>query len=62
MNGWAVALIIIFILGIIIANIMLLKQTANMKVPESVLRAIQERREKELLEEEEQEKEKPKDK
>lgn len=60
MNGWAVALIIIFILGIIIANIMLLKQTANMKVPESVLRAIQER--KELQEEEEQEKEKPKDK
>ena len=56
MNGWAVALIIIFILGIIIANIMLLKQTANMKVPESVLRAIQERKE------EEQEKEKPKDK
>lgn len=62
MNGWAVALIIIFILGIIIANIMLLKQTANMKVPESVLRAIQERKEKELQEEEEQEKEKPKDK
>lgn len=60
MNGWAVALIIIFILGIIIANIMLLKQTANMKVPESVLRAIQERKEKEL--QEEQEKEKPKDK
>ncbi|HEY7865943.1 MAG TPA: DUF2897 family protein [Psychromonas sp.] len=49
-----------FILGIIIANIMLLKQTANMKVPESVLRAIQERKEKEL--QEEQEKEKPKDK
>ena len=60
MNGWAVALIIIFILGIIIANLMLLKQTANMKIPESVLRAIQERKEKVL--QEELEKEKPKDK
>jgi len=60
MNGWAVALIIIFILGIIIANLMLLKQTANMKVPEAVLRAIQEKKEKAL--QEELEKEKPKDK
>jgi len=58
MNGWAVALIIIFILGIIIANLMLLKQTANMKIPEAVLRAIQERKKKALQEEQE----KPKDK
>jgi uncharacterized membrane protein affecting hemolysin expression len=58
MNGWAVTLIIVFILGIIISNLMLLKKTANMKVPESVLRAIKERKEKALQEEQE----KPKDK
>ncbi|MFQ3176372.1 MAG: putative membrane protein affecting hemolysin expression [Psychromonas sp.] len=57
MNGWAVALIIIFILGIIISNLLLLKKTANMKVPEAVLRAIKEREKKAL-----QEGKKPKDK
>jgi uncharacterized membrane protein affecting hemolysin expression len=57
MNGWAIALIIIIILGIIISNLLLLKKTANMKVPDAVLRAIKEREEKAL-----QEEEKPKDK
>ncbi|WP_083761745.1 DUF2897 family protein [Psychromonas ingrahamii] len=56
MKGWAVALIIIFILGIIISNLLLLKQTANMKVPGSILRAIKEKKEKAL----QKEKEKPK--
>lgn len=55
MNGWVIAIIIILILGIIISNLMLLKQTANMKLPESVLRSIKERQDKALKQE------KPKD-
>jgi uncharacterized membrane-anchored protein YhcB (DUF1043 family) len=61
MSGWAIALIIILVLGVVVGNLMLLKQTAKMKVPEEILRAVQERKKKELQEEQQKEK-KPKDK
>ena len=33
MSGWAIFAIISLVLGIIVSNIMLLKHTANMKLP-----------------------------
>jgi len=64
MNGWAVALIIALVLGVIVSNLMLLKNTANMKVPEEILRAIKDRKAKALEEEKKTKKnnkKKPKD-
>lgn len=46
MNGWVLFFLIIFVLGIVISNIMLLKHTAKMKLPESVMRAIEEKKSK----------------
>lgn len=34
MSGWAVFLIIALVLGVIVSNIMLVKYTANMKMPD----------------------------
>ncbi|CUS49229.1 MAG: Protein of unknown function (DUF2897) [Idiomarinaceae bacterium HL-53] len=34
MSGWAVFLIIALVLGIIVSNILLVKYTANMKMPD----------------------------
>ncbi|MFT6925255.1 MAG: hypothetical protein ACJAZP_000835 [Psychromonas sp.] len=57
MNAWVITLILVFLLGILISNSMLLRK---LKVPEALLREIQEKKDKALLEK--QEKEKPQDK
>lgn len=59
MNGWLIFLIIALVLGIIVSNIILLKQTAKMKVPDHVLKSIAERK---LAEKMEAENEKPTEK
>jgi hypothetical protein len=51
--GWVI-FIVVFVLGIIISNILLLKQSANMKLPDSVVKAIEEKKAMERLEEEQQ--------
>lgn len=61
MNGWALFLLIALVLGIIVSNIMLLKHTANTKLPADVIRAIAERKMKEKLQKENKAK-KPTDK
>ena len=56
--GWVI-FIIVLVLGIVLSNILLLKQSANMEVPDSVKQAIKEKNEREareLLEKEEQKK------
>ena len=45
--GWII-FIILLVLGIIVSNILLLKQTANMKIPQHVIKAVKERQQKEL--------------
>lgn len=47
--GW-VTFIIVLVLGIILSNILLLKQSAKMKVPDHVLKAIKEKQDKEQVE------------
>ena len=59
MNGWALALLIALVLGVVVSNLMLLKQTAKMKVPKEILDAIQKK--KQQASQEEQQKKKPKD-
>lgn len=44
MDTWVITLIIIVVLGFIIGNIMLLKHTAHMKIPESVLQELEKRK------------------
>ncbi|MEH6454117.1 MAG: DUF2897 family protein [Psychromonas sp.] len=48
---------IALVLGVIVSNLMLLKQTAKYKVPKEVIEAVKKRREKEA----EEEKKKPTD-
>lgn len=43
MNSWGLFLLIILVLGIVLGNIMLLKHSANMKLPNSVKKNIQNR-------------------
>lgn len=47
MNSWGLFLLIILILGIVVGNIMLLKHSANMKLPESVKKIIKKKNEEE---------------
>lgn len=51
MNGWIVFLIMTLLLGIIVSNLLLLKQSEKMKLPDSVLKAIKERKEAKKLKE-----------
>ncbi|MEL0659110.1 DUF2897 family protein [Psychromonas arctica] len=53
--GWVI-FIIVLALGIILSNILLLKKSANMKIPDSVVKAMQEKKDKEAREHLEQEK------
>jgi hypothetical protein len=41
MSGWALFLLIVFVLGIVISSIMLLKYNAKMKLHENVMRIIE---------------------
>lgn len=45
--GWGAILIIVLAIGIILSNIMLVKKTAHMKMPESVVKRAQEKRRRE---------------
>mgnify|MGYP001214747419 CR=1 FL=1 len=47
MSSWALFLLITFVLGIVVSNIMLLKHSAKMKLPKEVMQAIEERKKKE---------------
>lgn len=49
MSGWTLFFIISLVLGVIVSNILLLKQTAKHKVPEHILKAIAERKKAEEL-------------
>lgn len=51
--GWIIFIVVI-VLGIIISNILLLKQSANMKLPDSVVKAMEEKKALEQLQEEQQ--------
>jgi len=48
-TGWVIFIVVI-VLGVILSNILLLKQSANMKLPDSVKKAIKDKKEKEALE------------
>lgn len=48
--GWVI-FIIVLVLGIIVSNLLLLKKTAKTKIPDKVLDAIREKKEKALREE-----------
>ncbi|MEL0628961.1 DUF2897 family protein [Psychromonas aquatilis] len=50
-TGWIIV-IITLVLGIILSNLLLLRKSAKIKIPEEVLKAIQEKKEKEALEQE----------
>lgn len=45
-TGWVIFIVVI-VLGVILSNILLLKQSANMKLPDSVKKAIKDKKEKE---------------
>ena len=47
--GWVI-FIIVLVLGIIVSNILLLKQSANMKIPDSVIEAMQKKKDREEAE------------
>ena len=53
--GWVI-FIIVLALGIILSNILLLKKSANMKIPDSVVKAMQKKKDREAREQLEQEK------
>lgn len=66
MSGWMLFLVIAFVLGIIVSNILLLKHSSKMKLPDSVLKAIEEKKieekkQAELLAEQKQKTKKPTD-
>ncbi|GLS92359.1 hypothetical protein GCM10007916_34300 [Psychromonas marina] len=61
MNGWMLFLVIAFVLGIIVSNILLLKHSAKMKLPDSVLKSIEEKKQAEALAKKKQETKKPTD-
>jgi len=57
MNGWLIFLIIALVLGVILSNLMLLKQSAKLEIPADVIKAIKERKQAEQLQkQQEQEK------
>ena len=49
--GWVI-FIIVLVLGIVLSNILLLKKSANMEVPDSVKQAIKEKTKEETQERE----------
>lgn len=48
MNSWAIALLIILVLGVIVSNLMLLKNTAKMKIPKEILKAIKKKKDNKI--------------
>jgi hypothetical protein len=49
--GWAIFIFVV-VLGLIISNVLLLKQCAHIKVPDSVIEAVKARQQREREEEE----------
>jgi len=47
MSSWALFLLITFVLGIVVSNIMLLKHSAKMKLPDDVVQAIAKKKKQE---------------
>ncbi|MCP4323958.1 MAG: DUF2897 family protein [Psychromonas sp.] len=47
MSGWMIFFIIALVLGIIVSNLLLLKQSAKTKIPDHILKSIAEKREQE---------------
>lgn len=54
MDSWAVAGIIILVFAVIISNLMLLKHSAKMKVPKSVIDAVKAREKRKQQQQEQQ--------
>lgn len=50
MNGWLIFLIISLVLGVILSNLLLLKQSAKHKIPDHIIKAVAARKEAEELE------------
>lgn len=46
MSGWTIFIIIALVLGVIISNLMLLKHSAKMPLPEHIRKAIEEKKAK----------------
>lgn len=61
MNGWALFLLIAIVLGIIVGNLLLLKQSAHMELPAAVKQAIAKRKAAEAEATEKEQKKKPTD-
>jgi hypothetical protein len=61
MNGWLLFLVITLVLGIIVSNLLLLKHSAKMKLPDRVLKAIEEKKEAERIAQQESNNKKPTD-
>ncbi|WP_354625723.1 DUF2897 family protein [Psychromonas sp. MME2] len=51
MSTWSLLLLIMLILGVIVGNLMLLKHSANMKLPDNVIKSIKEREKKKRMDE-----------
>lgn len=49
MSGWAIFFIISLVLGVIVSNLLLLKQTAKHKIPDHILKSIAEKKKEEEL-------------
>jgi len=49
MNGWLIFLIIALVLGIILSNLLLLKQSAKLEIPADVIKAMKKRKQAEQL-------------
>jgi len=50
MNGWLIFLIISLVLGVIVSNLLLLRDSAKNKIPEHILKSIAEKKIAEELE------------
>ncbi len=49
MSGWMIFFIISLVLGIIVSNLLLLKQSAPKKIPDHILKKIAQKRQQEKL-------------
>lgn len=49
MSGWMIFFIISLVLGIIVSNLLLLKQSAKNKIPDHILKSIADKRKAEEL-------------
>lgn len=50
MSGWSIFFIISLVLGIIVSNLLLLKNSAKNKIPDEILKAIADKKAKQKIE------------